>query len=119
MNKKVNTYLIVWRITSSKYQIVTGPDKASAFNNAGIGGGALGAVDYVCDVTKFFNSKVMQKALVEVKEYVAPFYWKRETIAQIRKMMPDAFMDSVPLSPRKMKGVHSNELTDFLYEKIK
>ena len=58
-----------------------------ACNNAGIGHGAISAIDYHAEVTTFVNSKAMQKALREVADYGEHgYYWKRETCAKLAKL---------------------------------
>ena len=84
---KIKHYMIVWRTENSKYQFVTGTDVADGCNNAGIGHGAISAIDYHAEVTTFVNSKAMQKALREVADYGEHgYYWKRETCAKLAKL---------------------------------
>lgn len=42
-------YTVYW--LTGDYQVIAGPDKATAFNNAGIGAGALSVVDFIHDGT--------------------------------------------------------------------
>jgi hypothetical protein len=43
----MNKYTLFWR--TGNRQVVTGPDAASAMNNAGIGRGALAALDFFAE----------------------------------------------------------------------
>lgn len=84
---KPRHFMIVWKTTQQKYQFVKGTDIADACNNAGIGHGALSAIDYHADITIFANSKTMQKALREVADYGEHgYFWKRETCAKLARL---------------------------------
>jgi hypothetical protein len=83
---KPQHFMIVWKTTDSKYQFVEGSDIASACNNAGIGGGAISAIDYHANITKFVNSKAMQKALLEAQAFPDGYFWKRETCAKLEHL---------------------------------
>jgi hypothetical protein len=84
---KPRHFMIVWRTTNSKYEFYQGTDIADACNNAGIGHGALSAIDYHADITTFVNSKTMQKALREVADYGEHgYFWKRETCAKLARL---------------------------------
>jgi hypothetical protein len=94
---KTKHFMIVWRTTTSKYQFVSGPTVEDACNQAGIGGGAVGAIDYYSDITAFVNSAAMQKALREVVGYGEHgYYWKRETCAKLARLgCKDVLVDHV------------------------
>ena len=62
--EKINEYTLFW--LTGDYQIVKGTDPASAMNNAGIGAGALRALDFyaygnVADKYEFKNKIWTQK----------------------------------------------------------
>ena len=80
-------FMIVWKTENSKYEFYKGTDIADACNNAGIGHGAISAIEYHAEVTAFVNSKAMQKTLREVADYGEHgYFWKRETCAKLAKL---------------------------------
>lgn len=87
-------FLLTWKTNTSKYQIVRGPAIADACNNAGIGRGALPALDLYVDVTAFFKKGMPFKVLKIVHEwakdvndpYASIYWWKREACAKLEAM---------------------------------
>ena len=117
---KDKTFLLIWRTTTSKYQIVTGRDIAEACNNAGIGGGAIRALDYYADISKIPNGKSLQKVMREIKEYEHHgYYWKRETCAKIAKLC-DAILAECqhPGLTTPYKGWKPGPAFDIVYTKF-
>jgi hypothetical protein len=117
---KTKTFILFWK-TWDRWQIVRGVDIAGAANNAGIGGGAIGALDYYQDITAFANSKTMRNLFRDIDKHHT-YWWRPKHVAkaksffQIKEDQPfvDLKIDSRP-------GVTGVELTDFgkfLYTKL-
>lgn len=115
MNKRPKFFLVVWRGREIRYETIEGEDFADACVKAGWLPTAVESMESHHDITQFVNSKVMRKATVEVEEYVATYYWKRESIAKILKMVPNAFNKIE--AKGTMTGYTANDLTRFLIEK--
>lgn len=78
------TFILFWK-TKDRWQIVRGTDIADAFNNAGYGGGAMGALDYYQDVTRFAKSKTARRLFQEIYTYSDHgYWWRREHVAKAR-----------------------------------
>lgn len=85
-NKKSRYFLLVWKTTDRKYQLVTGPDIADACNNAGIGAGALPALDFYSDVTTLVTGTAPRATLFAVASWGDTTYlWKRESCAKLAR----------------------------------
>jgi hypothetical protein len=94
---KIKHFMVVWKTITSKYEFYKGTDIADACNNAGIGHGAIGAIDYHADITAFVNSKTMQKALREVADYGEHgYFWKRETCAKLARLGANDVLIEIP-----------------------
>lgn len=102
---KIKHFMIVWRTTNSKYEFYKGTDIADACNNAGIGHGAISAIDYHAEVTAFVNSKAMQKTLREVADFGEHgYYWKQETCAKLAKLGCNDVLVEYSVTPQSTKG---------------
>lgn len=89
---KSKTFLLIWRTSTSKYQIVEGPTIEDACNNAGIGRGALPALDYYADITPIANGRRLKQVMRDVQNFAesdSAYYWSRENCAKIQKLCSD------------------------------
>ncbi len=108
------TFILFWK-TKDRWQIVRGTDIADAVNNAGYGGGAMGALDYYQDITRFAKSKTCRRLFQEINSYGDfGYWWRREHVAKARsyfKIKDDQPFQNVVQSTRpREEGV---KLTPF------
>jgi hypothetical protein len=109
---KTKTFILFWK-TKDRWEIVRGPDIASAANNAGIGGGALGAMDYYQEITEFANSKTMRNLFRDIAKYHT-YWWRQKHVVRAKSFFQveeDQPFTDIKITSRP--GVTGVELTDF------
>jgi len=117
---KKKIFLLTWKTTTSKYQIVKGDDIADACNNAGIGHGAITALDLYVDVTVFFRGGTLLKCLKYISEWdeKGGYWWRRETCVKLeRQFLVDGFFKPEDTG-KTYKGWKINDAGRYLLTKV-